>query len=34
VTIALPLICQGLAEHFGPAHRRREPRPLPLAEVF
>ena len=34
VTIALPLICQGLAEHFGPAHRRREPRPLTLAEVF
>jgi deoxyhypusine synthase len=23
VTIALPLLCQGLAEHYGPAHRRR-----------
>ncbi|PYM68425.1 MAG: hypothetical protein DME11_00510, partial [Candidatus Rokuibacteriota bacterium] len=34
VTIALPLICQGLLEHFGPTHRRREPRPLNLAEVF
>ena len=34
VTIALPLICQGLLEHFGPAHLRREPRPLSLAEVF
>jgi len=34
VTIALPLICQGLLEHFGPAHRRWEPRPLNLAEVF
>jgi deoxyhypusine synthase len=22
VTIALPLLCQGLAEHYGPAHRR------------
>jgi len=21
-TIALPLLCQGLAEHYGPAHRR------------
>src|SRR5213593_4764801 len=34
VTIALPLICQGLLEHFGPTHRRREPRPLALGEVF
>jgi deoxyhypusine synthase len=23
VTIALPVLCQGLAEHYGPAHRRR-----------
>jgi len=23
VTIALPLLCQGLADHYGPAHRRR-----------
>ena len=23
VTIALPLLCQGLSEHYGPAHRRR-----------
>ena len=22
VTIALPLLCQGLSEHYGPAHRR------------
>ncbi len=34
VTIALPLICQGLLEHFGPDHRRTRPRPLNLAEVF
>src|SRR2546422_772562 len=34
VTIALPLICQGLLEHFGPTHRRREPRPLALGEGF
>jgi deoxyhypusine synthase len=34
VTIALPLICQGLAEHFGADHRRRQPRPLQLGEVF
>jgi deoxyhypusine synthase len=34
VTIALPLICQGLLEHFGPSHRRRQPKPLSLAEVF
>ena len=33
VTIALPLICQGLAEHFGPDHRRRQPKPLTLGEV-
>ena len=33
VTIALPLICQGLAEHFGPDHRRRQPKPLSLGEV-
>ena len=25
VTIALPLLCQGLLEHFGPAHERRRP---------
>lgn len=24
VTVALPLLCQGLLEHFGPAHRRGE----------
>ena len=23
VTIALPILCQGLAEHYGPSHRRR-----------
>jgi hypothetical protein len=23
VTIALPLLCQGLYEHYGPAHLRR-----------
>ncbi|MBI2159098.1 MAG: deoxyhypusine synthase family protein [Candidatus Rokubacteria bacterium] len=34
VTIALPLICQGLAEHFGPAHRRLHPKPLNLSEVY
>ncbi len=33
-TIALPLICQGLLEHFGPDHRRAGPKPLNLAEVF
>jgi deoxyhypusine synthase len=25
VTIALPLLCQGLLEHYGPVHRRRRP---------
>jgi deoxyhypusine synthase len=25
VTIALPFLCQGLLEHYGPAHRRRRP---------
>jgi hypothetical protein len=30
----LPIICQGLAEHFGPGHRRERPKPLKLAEVF
>src|SRR2546428_9645169 len=34
VTIALPIICQGLAEHFGRGHRRERPKPLKLAEVF
>jgi deoxyhypusine synthase len=34
VTIALPVICQGLAEHFGRDHRRERPKPLKLAEVF
>src|SRR2546425_6774731 len=34
VTIALPIICQGLAEAFGPAHRRVRAKPLKLAEVF
>ncbi len=35
VTIALPLLCQGLAEHYGPAHRRRAPRVAgPLAELL
>jgi hypothetical protein len=34
VTIALPLICQGLAEHFGPDHRRRQPKPVNLAEIY
>jgi deoxyhypusine synthase len=29
VTIALPLLCQGLLEHYGSAHRRRRP---PLGE--
>src|SRR5262249_59771540 len=29
VTIALPFLCQGLLEHYGPAHRRRRP---PLGE--
>jgi deoxyhypusine synthase len=34
ITIVLPIICQGLAEHFGPGHRRERPKPLKLAEVF
>ncbi|PYN25062.1 MAG: hypothetical protein DMD99_09375, partial [Candidatus Rokuibacteriota bacterium] len=34
VTIALPIICQGLSEHFGRGHRRERPKPLKLAEVF
>jgi deoxyhypusine synthase len=34
VTIALPIICQGLAEHFGRGHRRERPKPLKLPEVF
>ena len=34
VTIALPIICQGLAEHFGRGHRRERPKPLKLSEVF
>jgi len=34
VTIALPIICQGLSEHFGRAHRREQPKPLKLAEIF
>jgi deoxyhypusine synthase len=25
VTIALPLLCQGLLEHYGPEHRRQRP---------
>lgn len=33
VTIALPLICQGLLEHFGPSHRRARPRPLSLVDL-
>jgi deoxyhypusine synthase len=33
-TIALPLICQGLLEHFGPTHRRRHPKPLLLPEIY
>lgn len=28
VTIALPLLCQGLLEHYGPDHRRRTCRPV------
>jgi len=34
ITIALPIICQGLAEHFGRNHRRERPKPLKLSEVF
>src|SRR5438093_11911460 len=34
VTIALPIISQGLAEYFGRGHRRERPKPLTLAEVF
>jgi deoxyhypusine synthase len=34
ITIVLPIICQGLAEYFGPGHRRARPKPLKLAEVF
>ena len=34
VTIALPIICQGLSEHFGRGHRREQPKPLKLAEIF
>jgi deoxyhypusine synthase len=34
VTIALPIICQGLAEHFGRGHRRERPKPLKLSEIF
>ncbi|PYN12545.1 MAG: hypothetical protein DME05_21315 [Candidatus Rokuibacteriota bacterium] len=34
VTLALPIICQGLAEAFGPGHRRDRAKPLKLAEVF
>jgi hypothetical protein len=34
ITIALPIICQGLADHFGRGHRRERPKPLKLAEVF
>src|SRR2546426_226974 len=34
VTIALPIICQGLAEHFGRGHRREQPKPLKLSEIF
>jgi deoxyhypusine synthase len=33
VTIALPMICQGLLEHFGPAHRRVRAHPLSLADL-
>lgn len=33
-TIVLPLLCQGLSEHFGSDHRRNRPRPLHLADVF
>src|SRR5438093_846653 len=34
VTIALPIICQGRAEHFGRGHRRERAKPLKLSEVF
>ncbi|MGH7276557.1 MAG: deoxyhypusine synthase family protein [Candidatus Rokuibacteriota bacterium] len=34
VTLALPLICQALYEHFGPDHRRQLAKPLTLSEVF
>jgi deoxyhypusine synthase len=33
-TIALPLICQGLAEHYGASHRRRSGRVTALGELI
>src|SRR5262249_58473671 len=33
VTIALPIICQGLPEPFGPGHRHERPNPLKLPEM-
>ena len=33
-TIALPLLCQGLAEHYGSAHRRRGGRVAALDELL
>ena len=33
-TIALPMLCQGLAEHYGAMHRRRSGRVAALAELL